>query len=310
MRKNFLPLLLFATSALCAVSCASTGKTLSKEKGEVMQTSITKESQTLSMETLGNARELGGYRNLYGRKIKRGLLFRSAKPAAASKNDLNRLKNEYQLATIVDFRMSHEREAEPNPKIEGVNDFWCPIIDEDLISANVNMPLDSAKSMSTFDRLKIAIERGIITDKMYVGFLSMEQGKKGYKEFFRQLLALPEGKSLLFHCTQGKDRTGLASMLILSALDVDEETIMQDYMLTNIFNENLINKEKQMLAQYNLSDYEMKKYLSVMDQVDELYMQNALDYLKENYGSVKGYIAKELGLTEADFTSLKNKFME
>ncbi len=65
MRKNFLPLLLFATSALCAVSCASTGKTLSKEKGEVMQTSITKESQTLSMETLGNARELGGYRNLY-----------------------------------------------------------------------------------------------------------------------------------------------------------------------------------------------------------------------------------------------------
>ena len=237
-------------------------------------------------------------------------MFRSAKPAAASKNDLNRLKNEYQLATIVDFRMSYEREAEPNPKIEGVNDFWCPIIDEDLISANVNMPPDSAKSMSTFDRLKIAIERGIITDKMYVNFLSMEQGKKGYREFFRQLLALPEGKALLFHCTQGKDRTGLGAMLILSALDVDESTIMQDYMLTNIFNENLISREKQMLSQYNLSEEEMNKYLSVMDQVDSVYMQNAIDFLKKDYGSPKGYIIKELGLTEKDFEILKNKFLE
>ena len=205
MRKNFLPLLLFATSALCAVSCASTGKTLSKEKGEVMQTSITKESQTLSMETLGNARELGGYRNLYGRKIKRGLLFRSAKPVSASENDLNRLKNEYQLTTIVDFRMSYEREAEPNPKIEGVNDFWCPIIDEDLISANVNMPLDSAKSMSTFDRLKIAIERGIITEKCMSASCRWNRAKKAIKSFSAS--SLPCRKENRFCSTVPREKT-------------------------------------------------------------------------------------------------------
>ena len=72
----------------------------------------------------------------------------------------------------------------------------------------------------------------------------------------------------------------------------------------------LINKERQMLAQYNLSDSEIENYLSAMDQVNPAYMQNAIDYLKKNYGSVKGYITKELGLTEKDFASLKNKFLE
>lgn len=138
----------------------------------------------------------------------------------------------------------------------------------------------------------------------------MDQGKKGYTEYFRQLLALPEGNSLLFHCSQGKDRTGLGAMLILSALDVDEETIMQDYLLTNVFNAELIEKERKMFSQYNLSDSDLNKYLSAMDQVDPVYMKNALDYLKKNYGSVKGYITKELGLTEKDFASLKNKFLE
>lgn len=304
--KKTLFVILTACFAFSIFSCASTGKAVAK--GEKME-SITKEIQSIKMEKLGNARELGGYVSQDGRKVKRGLLLRSAKPVSASENDLNRLKNDFHLGTIIDFRMSYEREIEPNPQIEGVNDFWCPIIDEDQISANVNMT-SGLKPMNTFERLKIAIDKGIVTDKMYVNFLSMEQGKKGYREFFRQLLALPEGKALLFHCTQGKDRTGLGAMLILSALDVDESTIMQDYMLTNIFNENLISREKQMLSQYNLSEEEMNKYLSVMDQVDSVYMQNAIDFLKKDYGSPKGYIIKELGLTEKDFEILKNKFLE
>jgi len=310
MKKNPLPVVLFACTAISVMSCASTTKTTSKAKGEIMKNSVTKEGQTLNMETLGNARELGGYVNQDGKKVKRGVLLRSAKPVGASANDLERLKNEYHLKTIIDFRMSYERESVSNPKIDGVNDVWCPIIDEDLVFANVNMPSSSAKSMNTLEKLKIAMERGFISDKMYIGFLSMDQGKKGYTEYFRQLLALPAGNSLLFHCSQGKDRTGLGAMLILSALDVDEETIMQDYLLTNVFNAELINKERQMLAQYNLSDSEIENYLSAMDQVNPAYMQNAIDYLKKNYGSVKGYITKELGLTEKDFASLKNKFLE
>lgn len=117
MKKNLLPVVLFACTAISVMSCASTGKTASKAKGEIMKNSVTKEGQTLNMETLGNARELGGYVNQDGKKVKRGVLLRSAKPAGASTNDLARLKNEYHLKTIIDFRMGFERDTATNPQI-------------------------------------------------------------------------------------------------------------------------------------------------------------------------------------------------
>lgn len=276
-----------------------------------MNTNINLKSQTISMETLGNARELGGYRTIDGRAVKHGLLLRSAKPRTANESDLLRLKNEYNLATIVDFRMSYERMLEPNPAIPQVIDVWCPIIDEDLISANIPMGKRSSKNApSMFERLKIAVDAGIVSDKMYVNFLANQQGKTGYADFFKELLALPEEKALLFHCTQGKDRTGLGAMLILSALGLDEDTIMADYLLTNEFNASLIEKEKVMLAQYNLSKEDLNKYLSVMDQVNPAFMQNALDYLKKEYGSATGYITKELGVSNDDIATLRGKFLE
>ena len=279
---------------------------------ETVMKDITKETQTLDMETLGNARELGGYVTGDGRTVKRGVLLRSAQPNKASQNDLNRLRNVYHLATITDFRMGYEREAEPNPVIEGVSDLWCPIIDENKLRANVSgeKAADITQAKSTFDRLRIAVESGMVNDKMYIAFLSMEQGKKGYTEFFRQLLALPKGKSLLFHCTQGKDRTGLGAMLILSALGVGEETVMQDYLLTNTFNAALIEKERAMLLKNNLPEEMVETYLSVMDYVNPAFMQNALDWLKKEYGSANGYILKELGVTEKDIKILQEKFLE
>ena len=270
---------------------------------------IDMQSQSLGMETLGNARELGGYKTLDGRTVKHGVLLRSAKPYGASASDLEKLKDKYHLGVITDFRMAFEREREPNPSIKDVKDVWCPIIDEDLFSANI--ATDSIEhSTSLFDRLKIAVEKGLINETMYVGFISMAQGKKGYAEFFRELLDLPEGKSLLFHCTQGKDRTGLGAMLILSVLGVDEQTVMQDYLLTNDFNATLIEKEKLMLSKYNLPEEDLHRYLSAMDWVNPRFMQNAIDYLKKEYGSIKGYVTRELCVTEDDIEKLKKKFLE
>ena len=304
---------LFA-SAFVLAGCATTEAT----KGEAMKTNTVAvsrpslESQTLGMETLGNARELGGYLTADGKTVKHGLLLRSAKPSGASEADRARLRDVYKLAVITDFRMSFERAAEPNPAIDGVADVWCPIIDEDLIRANVSGKDagDALKTASIMDKLRIAVESGVVGENMYVGFLSGDQGKKGYTEFFRQLLSLPEERALLFHCTQGKDRTGLGAMLLLSALGVDEETILQDYLLTNTFNASLIEKERAMLAPYKLSEEETQLYLSVMDYVNESFMRKALDWLKANYGSPLGYITQELGVTETDIAALKAKFLE
>ncbi len=271
----------------------------------------TKESQTLGMEKLINARELGGYKTLDGLFVKRGLILRSAKPVGASEADLLRLQKVYSLATIADFRMSYERAAQPNPFMQGVEDEWCPIIDENLINPNVSSgeKSDDKSEEKEFARLTYIVKIKMVYDMMYVDFLKGAQGKEGYRKFFKLLLALPEGKSLLFHCSQGKDRTGLGAMLILSALGVDEKTILQDFLFTNVFNADLIASERAMLVRHKVPESSMMEYLTVLDMVDERFMQNALNYMKETYGSVMGYIHEALGITEAEVMELKRKFL-
>jgi len=127
---------------------------------------------------------------------------------------------------------------------------------------------------------------------------------------FKELLELPEGEALLFHCTQGKDRTGCAAMLILSALGVDEATTLYDYMLTNTFNAQRIEAERQMLEGMGVEESEFDLYMTAMDQVDPQYMVNALEWMKDNYGSVLGYITGELGVTEAQIEQLRDKYLE
>lgn len=154
------------------------------------------------------------------------------------------------------------------------------------------------------------MDYGIVSDQMYVEFLQGANGKQNYRILFEDLLKLPEGQSLLFHCTQGKDRTGVAAMLILSALGADEDTIMRDYLLTNEFNARKIAGQRKMLTQAGIPAGKLDQYLIAMDQVDPVLMRNALDWLKAEYGGAEGYLKQELGMDEARITLLQEKFLE
>ncbi|MBQ9632439.1 MAG: tyrosine-protein phosphatase [Lachnospiraceae bacterium] len=272
------------------------------------------ESQTLGLSGVGNARQLGGYTAEDGRKIREGVLLRTAALGQASEEDVAKLTEDYHLATVIDLRSSRELEAAPDLTIPDVNNLHVPIMDEakmrEAMSQLSPEEREGLDLTSKLDQLKLAMKAGIISDHMYIDFLSGEQGKKGYTQFFQELLALPEGQSLLFHCTQGKDRTGCAAMLILSALGVDEDTIMKDYLLTNTFNSKLIEQERRMLTEQGYEGEELGLMMTAMDEVDPQYMINALDWLKEDYGSVKGYITEELGISEEQIEELKDKFLE
>ena len=270
--------------------------------------------QSIGLDGVGNARELGGYPAEDGRIVAWGVFLRTAALANASEEDIQRLKDDYRLCLVIDFRTTSEIEAAPDPEIDGVEYLHLGIIDEaDMAARQQAMSAEDVEGLdltNKIDQLKLAIRLGIIGENMYIDFLSGEQGKKGYARMFQEMLALPEGESLLFHCTQGKDRTGLAAMLILSALGVDEETILYDYALTNIFNAELIERERQMLEGMGVEDDEFDLYMTAMDQVDPQYMVNALDWMKANYGSVLGYIQTELGVSGEEIELLKDRYLE
>lgn len=268
-------------------------------------------SQSIGLSGVGNARELGGYPAKNGKTVKHGVLLRTAALANATSQDIARLQDVYHLAVVADLRMTLEVQPAPDPEIPGAKNLHLRIIDEQAMQKSIaDAKAEGLDLSNKLDLLKAAIKSGILNDQMYINFLSGKQGKESYGIMFQELLALPEGRSLLFHCTQGKDRTGCAAMLILSALGVDENTIMDDFLLTNIFNAELIESERQLLTEQGYSGEELVRFMKAMDEVDPQYMTNAINWMKENYGSVTGYITQELGISEEQLEILRTKFLD
>ena len=253
-----------------------------------VQNTAMAEEQTINMMTISNARELGGYKNRDGKTVRKGVLLRTAALTEASQEELNALINDYHLAATIDLRASYELEEEPEPIIEGVAQYNFKIMDEQLMAQRAAPISDllTDPNANPMKRMMAVLESGVVSDQMYVEFLQGETGKAGFRDFFRVLLETPEGSAVLWHCTNGKDRTGVAAMLLLGVLNVDEETIMEDFLLTNTFFEAEISAMRQQLDPY-IQDKALLEELMVMGRgVYAPYLQNAIDYIKENYGDI------------------------
>ena len=294
--KHYMLCMLILALSLC-ISCSSSSDS----------------SQGIGLKGVGNARELGGYSG-FGGRVKHGVFLRTAALHGATSGDIRRLQDVYHLSVVADLRMTAERESATDPEIPGATNIHLPIFDEKAMMEKQQEYLAEHGGTIDFSNklavLKLAVDSGVLTDHLYIDLLSGSQGKESYGRMFQEILSLPEGKSFLFHCTQGKDRTGLAAMLILSALGVSEDTIMADYMLTNTFNAKLIESERKMLTEQGITGEQLDKYMKAMDEVDPQYMINALEWMKENYSSVTGYITKELGVTDEQIDILRAKFLE
>ena len=194
---------------------------------------VTAESQEIGLSGVVNARDFGGLKTKDGKTVKTGLVLRTGKLADATKEDIKKLTEEYHLATVIDFRTSVEVESAPDPSIEGVENKEIRVVDEAGKKDIINKT-SGATDADPVDGMIEAVKSGKITPPdMYISIIKTETGQKGYAEFFRTLLAKEEGKSIIFHCTSGKDRTGIAAVLFLTALGVDEETILNDFELSN-----------------------------------------------------------------------------
>ena len=295
--KRFLMILL---SLFLLVGCGKTHNT------------VTAEQQTLNMSTIANARELGGYKTEDGRTVCKGVLLRTAALTEASPEELDSLIRQYNLAAIIDMRASYELEDEPEPVLDGVAQYNFMIMDEQMMAKRAAAIQDvlTNPDVDPVTRMTAILEAGVISDQMYVEFLQGEIGKAGFRDFFEVLLETPKGSAILWHCTNGKDRTGVAAMLLLGVLNVDEETIMADFLLTNEFFDTEISAMRTQLEQYIQDESKLEEFLVAGRGVCAKYLQNAIDYINENYGDIPGYVKTELGLTDADIEKLRNLYTQ
>ncbi len=260
----------------------------------------------VELKGVANVRELGGYRTADGRTVKSNVLLRTGRLDNISDEDKYILQNKYHVSDVIDFRMDMEivKKNIPNNSIyHHVN-----IIDDSSLGKKADKGGLFEMSPDEFLQfIETAENLGIFGDNMYITFLENEVGQKGYREFFKILL---EAKgAVLWHCTSGKDRTGLAAMLILRAFGADEETIVKDYLLTNEYNSERIKKTRKYFLEKTNDEIIAEKAVLLMDGVSEKPMINVIKHLKEKYKSVMGYINDILGISNREIDILKEKFL-
>ena len=283
----------------------------------------------IDLPGIGNARDLGGY--VIGDKaVKTGVLLRTARLDQAQPAALERLAREYRVQTVVDFRMTEERQGMPDPEIPGAENLFLPVTDmRDLMAANPTLlklfggSLEEAlaasgKMMAMYtdpgtDRIAMfnqMCEYGLVSPDIYLGFLFSERGKQAYKAFFQVLLALKEGRAILWHCTDGKDRTGCAAMLTLFALGASRETVLADYLMTNEVNARKLNAIREQAAPYRMEEEKLEMLLFLSGGAAETFMNRAIHALMARYGTVQNYLERELGIGAAEREALRERFLE
>ena len=265
-------------------------------------------SKHIELDGLHNTRDLGGMIGAGGKKIKEGMLYRSAQLSTASEADKAFLADH--LGLVVDFRTSQEASEKPNPVWDTVKNVWNPILEEAQLG--ITREEETDKSAGTSEQASMMMDPVKATAFMcqtYKNFFT-DFGISQYEKFVRMLMD-NDNKGALWHCTAGKDRAGFATIIVQSILGVSKEDIIADYMDTNKYSEGEIQKMYGYIkSQMPMEMPGLEGGVRALFGAKEEYIQTIFDVIGERWGSFDAFLAQALHLTDADIQAMRDKFLE
>lgn len=265
------------------------------------------DKQAIGLEGVPNARQLGSYISRDGRRIKHGVLIRCGVLNKATDSDLKLLKEKYHVNYVFDLRTAYEVNRWPDRIIEDATYVNMPIQDDNnnFWQLILEAPGDTAEEKLI--NFAMNPKANPMMKQLYVGMVSDEYCQLQYAALLDRILR-SEG-TMLWHCTQGKDRTGLATAFLLAALGFDRKTIVDDFALTNVPYQPNIDRLslKLKLRGANKDAFEA---IQAEEGVSIKNFEAALDYIDQNYGSMENYIKEIFVLTDDELDTLKDKFLE
>ncbi|TVL88781.1 tyrosine-protein phosphatase [Streptomyces sp. SAJ15] len=238
----------------------------------------------LSFERLHNFRDLGGYRTADGQSVRWGRLYRSDSLSKLAGADWERFLA-LDIRTVIDLRYPWEIEAKGRvPEHPG------------LAYHNLSVehrPYDQAALGPDVDAGPFLAEK--FGEVAHDGVAELRQAL--------EVIAAAEGGPVVFHCASGKDRTGLLAALVLALLGVDEDTIVEDFTLTELATERLVADWK---AAHPGREPRWPDYGRAPAAVMRIFLAD----LAERHGSIRGYAADLLGVDEALVAALRAVLLE
>lgn len=259
---------------------------------------------------IDNARDLGGLIGAGGRAIRPHRLLRTAHLHDATDADIARLKSEYNLCRIFDFRFMHEFEAFPDREIEGVQHHLLPTIDA-RAEQQTGKPIPD-EAFFELDKHIVNYsfypEVQTMAANMYPSLIQSEFSQLQYAAFLRLIIEAPEDGGILWHCAQGKDRTGWGAAFLMFALGVEREAVIEDFELSNEAYRPLVNRLNADVLARGGGPAEMAVIQAFMGVSTQNFIAT-LGLIDREYGGMTNYLHDILCLSPDDIQILRKRFL-
>ena len=257
----------------------------------------------IKIRSVPNLRDLGGWQTRDGACVRYGRAFRGVELGQLEGDDLTAF-SKLGIRTVYDFRTEPERTAHPDRLPPGVQHIVADVLQDMQIAA-------PAQLLNVFDNPQTAqafLESGktaALFEQVYRQLITLPSACAAYHKFFTDLSDETQ-QPVYFHCTTGKDRTGWAAASLLSLLEVPDELIMQEYLLTN---EQLLPALQPVFDKFQAGGGD-PELLRPMLGVSRTYLAAAFDEMRQRFGTLEQYLSKALGVDENHQAALRELFIE
>jgi protein-tyrosine phosphatase len=243
----------------------------------------------LPFEGAVNFRDMGGYPAVAGRRTRWARLYRADSLGDLTPDDLTRL-DALGLRTLIDFRLPQERLLKPNrlppgSSIRSIELSFVPGGTLEMLSLVRAGAIDAAE-----------VERRVTAQYRLLGLDHVAE----YRRMF-EIAGEEAGYPLLLHCTSGKDRTGFGVALIMLAIGVSRDTVLEDYALTNQY--------RRPVPQF-FGPLTSAEVIHTLLSAHPKYLEAALDEIDRAHGSFDAYLDRALGLDAKARTRLTAQLTE
>ena len=260
--------------------------------------------KNLHFKSLKNARDFSCLKNIEGRQIRPRAVIRSGSLYKLKKADAKTLVNDYNLKKVIDLRSSPEKEKKQEVLIDGVEYIEIPYFNEDTLAITSGMGSDVMSAIKRAENTKELIEIVPELSTVYPLMASSDYSLSQLSKCLKTIMGNRDG-SVIFHCTAGKDRTGVTSAILLKLLGVSDEDIMEDYLFTN----KSFTKKARFLSILCMIFMRSKVLAEKVRRVflsDSKYLNAFFDKVDERFGSFDAFVSEGLGLTDEEIESFRN----
>ena len=264
----------------------------------------------IEFKGLRNTRDLGQLYTTSGHKVKSNLLYRSGRIDKLPNLRIKHFLEKYNIKTIIDLRTLIEVQESKHFQYPNYIDYFhIPVLNKQFFGITHENNSMARVMLSQKHKINEYVSGEDYMILMYENIVFDKTSQHHFKTLF-DILCMDLDGAILFHCTSGKDRTGITTLFLYTLLGVAEEDILLDFEASDIFNNKYNSKREKLIKIFLPTSKRTKSLLISLLYAKRVYLEETIKKINKRYGSVLQYLFDEIKITKEMQLKLQQKYLE